>query len=323
MRAFVTGGGGFIGSALVERLVDGGHDVVALARSTASGQRLASAGCTVIRGELADREAMVGGLRGCDAAFHLAGDYRVGIGRRERDAMHEVNVRGTERLIDAAVTAGVPRIVHVSTINAFGDTGYRVVDETYVRPRPYRYVSAYDETKHLAHLVAEERIATGTPVIIAMPGGVYGPGDPSQLGGILAQAAAGNLRAITFGDLGVNMVHVADVAAGLVLVAERGDLGETYVLGGELTTLAELVRRVAAISARRAPRLTSPTWALRAVAPIVDRFGANVAEIVQASAGVTYWATDGRARRELGYDPRDLRDGLAAVFGGRGLEAMA
>jgi nucleoside-diphosphate-sugar epimerase len=315
MRAFVTGGGGFIGSSLVPRLLAGGHDVVALARSPASAQRLADAGCTVVEGDLAEERTLIAALSGCDAAFHVAGDYRVGIGRAGRAAMHEVNVRGTERLIDAAVAAGVPRILHVSTINAFGDTGYRIVDESYARPRPYRYVSAYDETKHLAHLVAEERIAAGAPVVVAMPGGVYGPGDPSQLGGVLRQAAVGSLAADTFGDLGMNMVHVDDVASGLLLVAERGALGESYVLGGEITTLAELVRRVAALAGRRPPGFHTPTWALRAAAPIVDRFGQNLRELIRASAGVTYWATDAKARRELGYAPRDLRDGLPTIVG--------
>ena len=97
----------------------------------------------------------------------------------------------TERLLDAAGAAGVERIVHVSTINAFGDTGYRVVDETYERPQPYRYVSFYDETKHRAHLAAHARIVAGSPVLIAMPGGVYGPGDHSSIGGVMRRRRRG------------------------------------------------------------------------------------------------------------------------------------
>jgi nucleoside-diphosphate-sugar epimerase len=205
--------------------------------------------------------------------------------------------------------------VHVSTQNAFGDTGYRVVDETYERPRPYRYVSYYDETKHRAHLIAHERMDAGASVLIAMPGGVYGPGDHSSLGGVLHQAATGKLPSLTFGDLGLNMAHVEDTAEGIALVGEKGSAGETFVLGGELTTMAELVRRVAAIAAQRPPRLSTPTWALRAAAPIMRRIGPDLGEIISASAGVTYWGTDAKARRELGYAPRDLEAGLTAVFG--------
>ena len=221
MRAFVTGGGGFIGRHLVRRLRDGGADVRALARSGPSADRLRALGCDVVTGDILDLGRLTGSLEGCDVVYHLAGDYRVGIDPAERPAMEAANVTATERVLDAAVAAGAGRIVHVSTVNAFGDTGYRVVDETYERPRPYRYLSFYDETKHRAHLVAHERIAAGAPVVVAMPGGVYGPGDHSQVGGVLAQAARGRLPAITFGDAGLNMAHVDDVASGIALVGEK------------------------------------------------------------------------------------------------------
>lgn len=315
MTAFVTGGGGFIGRHLVRRLRDGGHEVRAIARSESSAAILRAAGCEVVVGDVLDADALRAALDGCEVAYHVAGDYRVGIPVSAHEAMERANVTATERLLDAAVVAGVGRIVHVSTINAFGDTGYRVVDETFERPRPYRYVSYYDETKHRAHLVAHDRIDAGAPVLIAMPGGVYGPGDHSSLGGVLQQAADGRLPSLTFGDLGLNMAHVEDIAAGIALVGERGQIGESYVLGGEIATLAELVRRVAAVADRRAPRLSTPTWALRAAAPIVRRIGPDLGEIVTASAGVTYWATDAKARRELGYAPRDLEAGLRATFG--------
>jgi len=315
MTAFVTGGGGFIGRRLVRRLHETGASVRALARSEGSAASLRAAGCEVVIGDALDQDGLARAMDGCDVAYHLAGDYRVGIRATMRAAMEAANVTATERVIDAAVAAGLGRIVHVSTINAYGDTGYRVVDETYERPVPYRYVSFYDETKHRAHLAAHRRIDAGAPVLIAMPGGVYGPGDHSSIGGVLDQAANGKLPALTFGDLGMNMAHVDDIAAGIALVGERGNVGQSYILGGEITTLAELVRRVAAIARQRAPRLTTPTWALRAAAPLVRRIGPDLGEIVSASAGVTYWATDAKARRELGHEPRDLERGLTETFG--------
>ncbi len=315
MRAFVTGGGGFIGRNLVRGLVASGVDVRAMVRSTGSAAKLHDAGAEVVVGDLLDASALTGAVRGCEVAYHLAGDYRVGIRASDRAAMEAANVTAAERLLDAAVAAGVARIVHVSTINAFGDTGYRVVDEAFERPRPYRYVSFYDETKHRAHLAAQQRIDAGAPVLIAMPGGVYGPGDHSSLGGQLHEAAEGRLRALTFGELGLNMAHVEDIAAGIALVGARGSLGQTYVLGGELATLAELVRRVSAICGHRPPRLATPTWMLRAAAPLARRVGPDLGELVRASAGVTYWATDAKARRDLGYAPRDLESGLVETFG--------
>lgn len=315
MIAFVTGGGGFIGRHLVHRLRSSGTDVRAIARSEASAERLRAAGCEVVIGDVLDSQRLADALAGCDLAFHLAGDYRVGIRASMRAEMEAANVTATARFLDAAVAAGVTRMIHVSTQNAFGDTGYRVVDETYERPRPYRYVSFYDETKHRAHLVALERIGAGAPILIAMPGGTYGPGDHSSVGGVLEQAAHGRLPALTFGETGLNMAHVEDIAAGIALVAEQGRIGESYVLGGEITTLGELVRRVSAIASRRPPRLTAPTWALRAAAALAGRIGPNLGEIVTASANVTYWGSDAKARRELGYAPRDLEAGLTATFG--------
>jgi dihydroflavonol-4-reductase len=170
VTAFVTGGGGFIGRHLVRGLREAGTEVRALARSEASAAQLRAPGCDVVVGDVLDTPALRTGREGCSVAYHLAGDYRVGIRASDRDGMVRANVTATDRLLDVAIDAGVARIVHTSTINAFGDTGYRVVDESYERPRPYRYVSLYDETKHRAQLAADERIAAGAPILIAMPG---------------------------------------------------------------------------------------------------------------------------------------------------------
>ena len=157
--AFLTGGGGFIGTAVARQLRARGEAVRALVRDPARASVLRDLGCELAAGDLADVARLSAAMAGADLVIHLAGVYRVGIADRERPAMYAANVTGTEHALDAAIAAGVPRIVDVSTINAFGDTGGRVVDETYVRPRPYRYVSYYDETKHLGHLAAEDTAA--------------------------------------------------------------------------------------------------------------------------------------------------------------------
>ncbi|HEY7737493.1 MAG TPA: NAD-dependent epimerase/dehydratase family protein, partial [Candidatus Limnocylindria bacterium] len=202
----------------------------------------------------------------------------------------------------------------------FGDTHGQVVDETYRRPQPPAYLSYYDETKYLAHLAAEERIAAGAPVLIAMPGMVYGPGDHSQVGGILRQAMAGTLTVLSAADLGGSLVHVDDVAAGILLVHDRGQIGQSYVLGGEITSLRELVRRAAAVAGRQPPQLTAPSWMLRGLAPLGSLLGPvlggepNLGETIRASVGVTYWASSEKAKRDLGYAPRDLETGLRTLL---------
>jgi nucleoside-diphosphate-sugar epimerase len=317
VRAFVTGGTGFVGTRLVRRLVERGDDVVALVRSAADADLSAA---ELVQGDLSDRARLAEAMRDCDAVFHLAADYRIGIRPSERAAMWATNVTGTENVLNAAIEAAVGRIVYVSTVNAFGNTRGRVVDEGYERP-PDDYVSTYDETKHLAHRAATERIAAGAPVLIVQPGVVYGPGDHSVVGGQIARAATGKLRYVSFPDLGMNAVFVDDVVDGILLVHDRGRIGDAYVLGGEVTTMRTLIETAAAVAGRRAPRLTMPTALMRPLVPIGPLVGRltgtppNLGELISASDSVTYWATDEKARRELGYAPRGLTEGLRLTFG--------
>ena len=316
MRAFVTGGTGFIGGSLVRRLRERGDDVVALVRNPEKASALREQGVELVAGDLDDSRAIRDGLEKADAAFHVAAVYKVGIPVSERAAMTEANVAGTERVLDAATDAGVQRIVYVSTVNAFGNTRGRIVDEDYRRNVNDGFVTWYDKTKYEAHVAAEERIAKGAPIIIVQPGAVYGPGDHSELGVIVDQAMRGKLPFISFADTGVVMCHVDDIAAGILLAQAKGETGRHYVLGGDITTMRGIVRAAATAAGRRPPRMSMPSWAIKAgipLAPVVTKLMGlppNLREMVRASDGVTYWATDKRAREELGYAPRDLETGM-------------
>lgn len=315
MRAFVTGATGFVGRRLVARLRARGDDVVALVRSR---ERAAGLDAELVEGDLSSRRALAMAMDGADAVFHLAAIYRVGVARSERPALVEANVRGTENVLDAATDAHVPRIVYVSTVNVFGNTRGEVVDETYERA-PGDWLSTYDWTKFEAHRVARDRIERGSPVVIVQPGAIYGPGDHSELGAQLEQARTGTLRFRALSDVGVNAVHVDDVADGILLAYAHGRLGESYVLGGEITTLGRMLETTARLAGTKAPRLTVPTRLVRLAipfGPLVGRAmgtGPNLRELIAASDGVTYWATDAKARQELGYGPRDLETGLAEL----------
>jgi dihydroflavonol-4-reductase len=322
VKAFVTGGAGFIGRSLVRQLRDRDDAVVALVRDAPRAAALRELGCELVEGDLATMPAdlLRVAMDGAAAVFHAAGTYRVGIPATEHAAMYQANVGATRAVLDAAIAAGTPRVVYVSTANVFGDTRGRVVDETFRRPQPPRFLSYYDETKYLAHLAAEERMAAGAPIVIVLPCMVYGPGDHSQVGATIAQAMAGRLPVINAPDLGGNLVHVDDVAAGIILVHDNGRIGEEYVLGGEIATLREVVRRAATLAGKRGPLLSTPAWLLHAVRPLGVLIGSavagapNIGELVRASVGVTYWATDAKARVELGYAPRDLEAGLATLL---------
>jgi nucleoside-diphosphate-sugar epimerase len=315
VRAFLTGGTGFLGGHVARLLRERGDEVVALVRSPSKSRGLEALGCELTDGSLGTPASIEEGIRGCDAVFHVAAVYKVGIPRSEHPAMYDANVRGTERVLDAAVAAGVERIVYVSTIGAFGDTRGQVVNESYRHPGD-RYLSYYEETKVLAHRVAEDRIAAGAPVIIVQPGGIYGPDDPSDLGNLIGRIRRGRIPARVFPETGFVWVHVEDVAEGILLAHDKGRIGESYVLGGQLGTIGDMIDTVARASGRKPPRVTLPGWAVKMgipFGPLVGRMmgvGPNLRESIRAAEGVTYWATDEKARRELGYAPRDLETGI-------------
>jgi dihydroflavonol-4-reductase len=308
VRVFATGTTGFLGSVVAEQLRARGDTVVALVRDPAKAELLKKTGREVVVGDPADPDALKRGCDGCDAVVHAGAIYEVGINAPRRVDMYEANVNGTERVLSAALATGVPKVVHVSSIVVFGNTNGKVVDEAYRRTDGY--TSYYDETKTLAHRVAEGFVAKGLPVVIAQPGQIYGPGDHSGIGAILRRAAAGKLPVLTFGDLGMSFVHVADVAGGIVKLIDGGRAGQAYVLGGELARLREAVRIVAALAGKPAPRFEVPASILRFAA----RLRADVAEVAKSADGVTFWATDAKARTELGYSPRSLRDGLVSYL---------
>jgi dihydroflavonol-4-reductase len=323
MNVLVTGAAGFIGGAVVRRLVARGDRVVAIVRDPDRTTHLADLGVEVRRGDLTRVPAMVDAMRGCDAVIHLAGDYRIGIPARERPAMLEANVGTTTRVLDAVATSGVGRMVHASTVNVFGDTRGRIVDERYRRDLSDGFLSYYDETKFLAHRAVEERIGTGLPVVIAQIGVTYGPRDHSSIGQQLEMAYRGTLRYIAIGSTGLSTVVVDDAAAGLIGALDRGRLGETYIVAGENLRLRDALAVAARTGGHALPRLRLPEALVRvgsrAPAPLARAVGFpdDLGEVARSSLGVTYWASSAKAATELGYRPRDLASGLRVAFGER------
>jgi dihydroflavonol-4-reductase len=229
--------------------------------------------------------------------------------------MWDANVGTTTRALDAAAAAGTKRIVYVSTCNVFGNTHGRVVDESYQRDLAEGFVSWYDETKFRAHEVAEGRIANGAPVVVVMPSQVYGPRDHSAFGEQLAAAYAGKLPYRVVDGVGVGLVHVDDLAAGIVAALDSGGVGQSYILSGPTTTLAEAIDLAATIGGRKPPSLRIPTGVLRAMAPLGGLIGQpNIREVIAASEGVTYWATAARAEQELDFRARPIEQGLRDTF---------
>jgi nucleoside-diphosphate-sugar epimerase len=314
-RVVVTGGAGLVGRAVVRTLRERGDTVVALVRDPRRAPFLEELGAELVTSDLATVEDIAEPLQGADAVIHAAGSYRVGIPKSERGAMWDANVGTTTRMLDAAERAGTPRFVYVSTVNVYGNTHGRVVDETYRRDLAEGFLSWYDETKYGAHEVAEQRVAGGAPVVIVLPSQVYGPGDRSVVGDQLRLAHEGKLpyRALDGASLG--FVHADDLAAGIVAALDRGEIGRSYILSGPRTTLDEVFSVAARLGGHRPPRLHLPDGLVRLMAPLGGLIGRpNLGELVDASIGVTYLGSSARAEEELGFTARDIETGLRDLF---------
>lgn len=323
MRVFLTGGTGFIGSEVARRLRERGDEVRALVRTPAKAAALRELGCELVEGDLSDEAALVRACRGVQAVVHGAAVYEVGVPEARRDLLVDANVRGTERVLGAALSAGVERAVYVSTVAVFGDTAGAVADESWTRATS-AFTSVYEETKVCAHRRAQEIASRGLPLVTVQPGVVYGPGDPSTFGDLVDRFLAGRLPALPFPDLGVAPVHRDDVAAGVLLALDKGVPGESYVLAGEPVRMRDLLRQLGEVAGRRPPRLTVPTVLLRALSPAGALVGPalgfppNLRELIRSSDGVTFWARSDKASAELGWTPRPLREGLQELVAARG-----
>ena len=312
-RYAMTGATGFLGGVLARMLIDGGHEVVALVRRPDAATDLRDLGVTLVPGDLDDDAALDRLLDGADGFFHVAGWFK--FGRRERDALYAVNVQGTRNALEAALRTGV-RTVYTSTIALNSDTHGQVVDESYRFTG--RHLTEYDRTKGDAHDVALEYADQGLPVVIVQPSVIYGPGDTSTLGEVSRRVARGRFTPGPSGG-GACWVHVDDVATGHLLAMEKGVPGESYILAGEVATFEEALTGLAELTGGRKP-LFLPKWLVRTAAGMngvlerVVRLPQDQTREAMLASTATYYGTSDKAKRELGWTPRSLKQGFAETY---------
>jgi dihydroflavonol-4-reductase len=256
MRAFVTGATGFIGGAVVRRLLEAGHEVRALVRAGADTRQLEGLPVERLQGDLRDRESLRRGASGRDWVFHVAALYSYW-GHRWQDFL-ETNVEGTRRALEAARDEGAARIVYTSSIAALGirKDGIPATEDT---PSSLAdRIGPYQRSKFMAEEIARGLARQGAPVVIVNPSSPVGVGDhkPTPTGQIIVDFLNG--RMFGYVDTGLNIVDVDDVAAGHLLAAERGQAGERYILGGENLTLKQILDLLAEVSARPRVQLRIP-----------------------------------------------------------------
>ena len=315
MRYFLTGATGFIGGRLARQLRDAGHDVVAVVRSRGRATEMAGLGVQLHEGDVTQKESMRAAMEGADGVFHVAGWYRVGV--RDTSPGQAINVQGTRNVLELMRELAITKGVYTSTLAVFGDTHGRLVDESYRQDGPW--LSEYDRTKWTAHYeVADPMIREGLPLVIVQPGLVYGPGDTSSLRETLAQYLKRRLPVVPAGTA-FCWGHVDDTAHAHILAMEKGRAGDSYIVAGPAHTLVEAFQVAERITGVPAPRVIVPPAILRGAAALtgmVERFvrlplpETYTAEGLRVTAGTTYIGSNEKARRELGFSPRPLEDGL-------------
>lgn len=310
MRYFVTGATGFIGGTVARTLRQRGDEVIALVRDPGRARHLFDAGIDLARGDVTDRASLVDPMTGVDGVFHIAGWYKLGVD--DPDAAWGTNVDGTRNVLDVMAELGIAKGVYTSTLAVNSDTHGVEVDETYRFAG--RHLSLYDATKAEAHRIAQARIAEGLPLVIVMPGLVYGPDDPSAVGVALRQFLRGRMPMIPKGTA-YSWAHVEDVADGHLLAMDGGRAGESYIIAGPTHTMSEAMTLAAHVAGRRAP-IGVPAAAVRSlgsVTGLVNRVihvpDSYTPEGLRVAAGPTYIGSNAKARRELGYAPRPLAAG--------------
>lgn len=315
MDVFVTGGSGFIGTHLLERLEDedGVGAVRALARSDDSARTVEACGATAVRGDLGDVESMVSGMEGCDTVFHLAAKAdRWG----SREEFVKVNVRGTENVVEAAREAGVETLVHTSTEAVLADgTSLHNVDET--EPYPDNPVGLYPETKGEAerHVLGanDEELTT----VAIRPRFVWGPRDETLLPEFIDAIESGQFVWFDGGRYPTSTSHVYNVVEGHLLAAENGEGGEVYFVADDGTVeFREFITELVRTRGVEPPDRSIPTWfakpaasALEGVWRVLGRSSPPPLDSVTLTIiGHEVTVDDSKARRELGYEPVVTRE---------------
>ncbi len=264
MKCFVTGGTGFVGSNLVRELNARGHQVKALVRRGADLRALQGTQYEPVDGDLSDPAVLEKALRGCDWCFHVAASYHLWL--KDYTPMYAANVDGTRNVLTAATTAGCQRIVYTSTVGCIGlpkeEAGKVIPTDEMTPVAESQMKNHYKLSKWKAERVALELAAKGSPVVIVNPSAPIGPYDvkPTPTGQMVLDFL--NRKMPAYLDTGLNWVHVRDVAVGHILAAEKGRLGERYILGNAEAnrTMKEALQMLQEITGVPAPTMRVPHW---------------------------------------------------------------
>jgi dihydroflavonol-4-reductase len=311
----VTGATGHIGNVLVRQLLTLGNRVRALVLPGEDSSPLQGLDVEVMEGNVLDLEAVKRAMQGAQTVYHLAGMISILPGRNQ--ILRQVNIQGTQNVLDAARYCDVARVVYTSSIHAIARAAHGITIDESLPFDPAHAISEYDRSKAEASLAVLQAARQGLDAVIACPTGVIGPYDYrlSEMGSLILSAMKSRLPFSI--DGAYDFVDVRDVANGLTLVSQRGRSGESYILSGERISVRRLIETVCEITNRHVPILHLPIWLARFAAAFAPSFY----RLTKMRPRVTPYALDTvssnsvisheKARRDLGYAPRPLRESIA------------
>lgn len=317
MNVLITGATGFVGSNLAAALAARGDRVRVLRRAGSRMDALEGIPVEEIVGNILDPGSVPAAMEGCDLVFHAAGLSHYG--RTLRNIVYDVNVQGTRNVMQAALHARVPRVVHTSSIAALGfPPRGQVADESQGFPDELRWW-AYGHSKHLAEEEVRKMVAQGLSAVIVNPAIVFGPRDVNFISGVLLRASVrGHLRFVPPG--GSSVVHVGDAVAGHLAAAARGRTGERYILAGENLTHREIARIVAEVTGGPGPLAVLPHWSLPPLAWVMDTLNVTrrrppviTGEHIRLG-GETFYVDNRKAVRQLGLPQTPFRQAVQDAY---------
>lgn len=331
MRAFVTGGSGFVGRYLIDALKRRGEPPRALARSAAAAEAVAKAGGEPVEGDLSDVDRLRKGMEGCDTVFHAAAHVKMWAPRAE---MYEANVRGTENVLEAARAAGVKRLVHLSTEAVLVD-GTPLVKANETWPIPARHIGDYPSTKAEAERRVVSVNSADFTTVVVRPRFIWGHGDTSAvLPGLVDAVRTKRFRWFSGGHYLTSTCHVVNCVEGTLLAAEKGRGGEAYFLtDGEPVVFRDFVTALLKTQGVDPGTRSVPFGVAAVLATVGDLAWGTLglpgrppltrAELLLVGREVT--VSDEKARTELGYEGRMTRDAglreMAAEFRDKAAQA--
>ncbi len=307
--AFVTGGTGFVGLNLIQKLMAEGWDVTALHRSSSDLTYLNRFAPKLVVGEITDPASLLAALpQGTDTVFHVAGDTNMW--RKNNAAQTRNNVEGTRNVVEACIAKGVRRLIVTSSISAYGPVSGVITEKT-PSLASTSWVN-YEKTKWVAQQVALAAVPRGLEVVVLQPGAIMGAYDIGTWSRMFLMVRDGKLPAVPLA--GLSFAHVREVVNAHIAAADRGENGGCYLLAGEEARMLDLVREISVLVNKPAPTREAPAFVVRAIAAIGDFISTftgvepSVTPEIAAGLGGERSVDSTKARTELGFKLVPLKE---------------